>query len=248
MVLNLADEAAADELTTLSALLERARSQWKATTGISVAYMARRHAFVAVRPGTPLDQVAATLADASRGGVRVRRVPVLAADDDGRVLNVISQSTILATLAARAPDDVRALLAATPLAGLYSAPAITVTSATSVADAFSAIADRGVSGVGVVSAEDGKLLGNLSSRDFAAFVRAVRLRHLSMRVDHFLADVLASSIDIRAPAISVPATETLAGALGKFVATRVHRLYVVDAGFKCVGVLSLSDVLKTFAQ
>jgi len=64
----------------------------KTTDGVTVSYLSRRHKFITVSENDTLDTVTKILADQS-----VHRVPVL--DETGKVVNIISQSSIVQILA-----------------------------------------------------------------------------------------------------------------------------------------------------
>jgi CBS domain-containing protein len=58
-------------------------------------------------------------------------------------------------------------------------------------------------------------------------------------------DLRAESVDIRAPAFVCHGHTTLKGVIEKLVATKAHRLYVVDsdAHMHPIGVISVSDII-----
>lgn len=197
--------------------------------------LSSRNPFVPVREGSSLYSVIELLAKH-----KVHRVPVI--DHQGRVSNLITQSSIVSFLAAHidklgniAGQTVSSLL-------LGHKDVFTVGINARAIDAFKIMTDRDISAVGVVD-EEGRLIGNISVRDIRVVATDTRLlQRLYLGVREFIYKINSTRVDIINPAIACSAADTYGLVVKKLAASRVHRIYVVDNHLP-VGVISLSDAL-----
>jgi CBS domain-containing protein len=197
--------------------------------------LSSRNPFVPVREGSSLYSVIELLAKH-----KVHRVPVI--DLQGRVSNLLTQSSVLSYLAAHL-DKLGSVTEQTVAELLLGhKDVITIGVNGRAIDAFKIMTDRGISAVGVVD-EEGKLVGNISVRDIRVVAGDARLiQRLYLGVREFIYKINSERIDIINPAIACSAKDTYGLVVQKLAASRVHRIYVVENHVP-IGLISLSDAL-----
>jgi len=204
-----------------------------------VGAMASRHAFEACAPSDPISKAASLLC--TRG---CRRVPIV---EEGKILDIISQSSLVAYLYQH-KDSLPALMEHTPLQPIGTNDVVSVRATESAMTAFTLINRHQLHGIAVIDGM-GKLVGNTSASDIRLMMRAGSpptsfLRDLKGSVFDFLKRIRAEDDNISAIAITVPSSSTLGLAMGKLVASKKHRVFVVDADFRPVAVISLTDIIQ----
>jgi CBS domain-containing protein len=172
---------------------------------------------------------------------------VVRSTSDGSVLGVVSQSRILALVAAvrelvpRRSEPVSSL-------GLVSSPVISVRSDASIAVALKAMAGAAVSGVAVVKppspdrvSPSDRLVGSFTA---TALRRAFGTSLIDVALVHEpLADHASFSLsELRAQCLTLSAS--LDDAIALLSSSRLHRAFLVEEadGGRLLGVLTLSDV------
>ncbi len=105
-------------------------------------------------------------------------------------------------------------------------------------EAFDVIHTHRVRGIGLVDA-DGVLVGSLSATDLRTFNSANIIERFDLPIHMF-----AKMGDLVTCVASASVWETIS----IFHHKRVHRLFVVDADNKPVGMFSLTDLHKTLAS
>ncbi|KAI9101263.1 hypothetical protein DFS34DRAFT_464154 [Phlyctochytrium arcticum] len=134
--------------------------------------------------------------------------------------------------------------------GLGSKSVISISSSTSVMEALKLMSKNDVSSLAILSDQpDGGILANLSMSDIKWVMRSFRFNLLWETVLHFVGFV-DSEQGVRdgkdkVPVFDVLESSTLGFAVGKMVATRAHRVWVVErtAG-PPVSVVTLTDVFR----
>lgn len=116
---------------------------------------------------------------------------------------------------------------------------VTTTRETTLKAAAATLAAHRISGMPVVGADRAVVVGVLSERD----VLAVRRRG-SARGPRTGAHVVGDAMS--APAVTVPASASVAGAAGRMFEHDVNRLPVVEHG-RLVGIVSRADLVRAFA-
>jgi CBS domain-containing protein len=171
---------------------------------------------------------------------KVHRVPIL--DSAGELETAISQSFLAKYLA----QFVDQLPVHTKTVGElklgYKPEVIAVKATQKVRDAFVLIRDKNVSGLPVLNEND-HVIANISGSD---------LKHLGSEGTFFtklnsatVEEWLALYDKFPSPVYVTPET-TLHQVAHKFAQHKVHRLFVLDAAKKLVGVVSLGDFLDVF--
>lgn len=174
----------------------------------------------------------------------VHRVPII--DAGGELVSLLSQSRVTAYLSQHLMKfDVSKKTVGELKLGLRNV--ISVKESDLTVSAFNAMRKNRISGVGVVNA-DGVLVGVLSVTDLRSVGYDDQLfKRLYTPVSEFLK--LAHSQNAQKPrgVITVNLENTVGDVFTLFGKYGIHRLYVVDAANKPIGVISLGDLLKLFA-
>ncbi|KAL7489718.1 hypothetical protein ACHAW6_015403 [Cyclotella cf. meneghiniana] len=113
------------------------------------------------------------------------------------------------------------------------------------ADAFELLDSKRLSGIAVVD-EDGVLIGNTSARDIKHAVIDGGKTGMDMDIISYLAQVRQSQIrrNERFPSCHIYEDATVGHVVGVLAKTGYHRVFVVDADKKPIGVVSFADVLR----
>jgi len=209
------------------------------TDGVTVSYLSRRHKFVTVKETDTLETATRVLADQS-----IHRVPVV--DENGKVVNIISQSSVIQIITQHCVDLVGNHTDRT-IAELHvgSTPVLSVKKTESVINTFRILDTKNKSGIALVDF-DGRLVGTTTGKDLGLFLKNPTLAILNLPIFEHLQKIRAEIIDIKTPCIAVFARDSLARAVALLAATRVHRVFVVDneEHYRPIRVISITDVLN----
>jgi len=239
------DEQKVKDNTRLQDLLLHGAEQFKmfGTDGVTVSYLSRRHRFAPVKEDEPLGKVVANLASPT-----VHRVPVVG--NDGSVVNIVSQSTVVKLLAQKCirigdpefSDTNSPNLGDTPVG---SSPVLSVSKIESVINTFRMLDSKNKSGVALLD-ESGRLVGTTTGKDLGLFLKNPSLAALNRTIFEYLQEIRANSIDIKTPAIAVFEKDKLSRAIALLAATNVHRVFVVnnEEAYHPTRVISITDILK----
>jgi CBS domain-containing protein len=174
------------------------------------------------------------------------RVPVV--DSQKKIVNLVTQSDLLAFLARHIhliKDDAKKTIEEM---GFGKEKPVTAVGSDTVARVLMHVNAKRLSALPVVDKE-GKLIGNFSASDLKGLNRK-NLGILLMPVLEFLKKRAEPEDNFSCERSLHPLTLTkdshIDDAIFKMVATRVHRLWVVDGQHKPVGVVSLTDLMKVF--
>jgi len=124
-----------------------------------------------------------------------------------------------------------------------------------VIDAFKQIWEQQISGVAVVD-DEGTLVGNISATDLVRTrVKPVGpiIHDLYQPIKHFnnIRTTMSEKVYMgdlpRYPPITVKSDDRLETIMETVVNNKVHRVYITDDALAPVGVISLSDIIRTFA-
>jgi len=173
------------------------------------------------------------------------RCPIM--DDQGSISSIVTQAAVI-NLIATHPGCLGELGKKTVKdLDLGTKPVVTVTKHTRTIDAFKIMHQTGVSGIGVVDNND-KLIGNLSARDLKAIDSSNIYSSMYVSAGAFIQKIRQESLQENHPAISCTEATTLDFVVGRLAANRIHRLYVCDANYIPIRVISLRDVLKAICK
>jgi len=206
-----------------------------ATDGVTLPYLARRNPVHAVKHTASLQDVVEILVKG------IRRVPVI--NETGKVINIVSQSSII-QFVNKHLGDIRPLFEEKiEELNVGSAPVLTVTKETRAIDVFRMMDHHMRSGVAVVDAS-GSLLGYTSGPDLKLFIQTPSLGVLQLPIMTFLSQIRSQSIDISTPVTTCSLHEPGTILIGKLVATRSHRVFVVTSDYRPFKVISIVDLLR----
>jgi len=168
------------------------------------------------------------------------RVVVL--DAQSRLINYITQSDMIKLLHQRTLFNDKARKSIAELK-IGSSPVISIKDNDRVLEAFKLFVIHGIEAVAVVSAETGKIVGNVSATDIRVMkASAEAIDCLYLTYPDFVQRIAKYNVPV------APVTVTSTMSLGKVVELllqhRIHRVYVVDNG-ELKAVVSMTDVLKT---
>jgi CBS domain-containing protein len=130
-------------------------------------------------------------------------------------------------------------MAVRTVAEVMTANPISISETASLAEAAGILDSNKITGVPVLN-EDGLLVGVLSQTDL---VRARANQHLASNWPG-----LAVAQIMTKPALTISATASLEEAAREMDARRVHRLVVTDAAAKPIGIISTSDLVRSWLR
>lgn len=205
---------------------------------LSVMHTVNGEKFPSVPTGTPM----ATVLDCL-GNKGLHRVAVVDLKT-GSVVKIISQSAVMKFLVAH-PEALACLQAPTVASsGIGLKHVVAVAAEAPVLDGLKLLQQHHLSGLAVVDAE-GTLVTTMSSSDLRTAVSGERFRFAGISVLEFVQRSRELDGKQEKPAVVTVSAETsLLDVFRKLAKTGLHRIYVVDAAHKPVGVVSLKDLLR----
>jgi len=176
---------------------------------------------------------------------KCRRVAVLSLQTS-RVVKIISQSAVVAMLYEHMRTQGELVKETPGSTGFGIKPVLSVRQNTPARDAFRIMVEHCVSAVAVLD-DKGALLTTVSTRDIRMLVLPEFAHHamLDLAVRDYVQRVRTRdpSLEARPAVIAVGLATSLTMVIGKLAATKSHRVFVEDAAGKCVGVISVNDVI-----
>jgi 5'-AMP-activated protein kinase regulatory gamma subunit len=240
-VVFLVDEQKVSDTKTLKDIITHGIKMFKTPTtdGVTISYLSRRNKFIPVQEEATLWTAAQIIARQS-----VHRVPVV--NKEGKVVNIISQSSLLGFL----NDHLTELKEETDKTigelRIGSRPVTSVNKDAAVIEAFRLMDRHRRSGVALVD-NSGRLVGTTTGKDLGLFIKNPTLATLEqVTIFNFLNTIRSQQIDIKSPTIAVFEKDTLGKAIGLLAATKVHRVFVCDNEqfFRPIAVISITDILN----
>jgi len=203
-----------------------------------VAENAHKHPFNPVHASDSLASIVPRLLEG------VHRVPVTNAD--GAFIGVVSQSDIAKTLYQKRNEFPDFLSKSLPDLNLARKPVVTVDGQATVLDALMKLQKEAISSVAIV--ENDKMIMVLTMSDLKRMFKENKMADFKESCEAYKSSILRSRIfekghpEDTAPYFGVSPTANLLNVLGKMVATRAHRVYVVE-DHKPVGIVTLTDFI-----
>ncbi|CAO0799494.1 unnamed protein product [Mucor circinelloides] len=180
------------------------------------------------------------------------RVCVL--NPDGTIKGILSQSTVAKYIFdnQRHFPDIECMMNKTlRQLGLGVSDVIAVNADSPVLDALALMSKHDISSVAVLG-HMGVVLGNISMTDVKHVVKSYRHQLLWKTCFQFVSLVRTQQgIDDgqdRLPVFDVRLDTTLGFAVAKLLATKSHRVWVIDERERAIGVLSITDVMRAIAS
>jgi CBS domain-containing protein len=134
--------------------------------------------------------------------------------------------------------------------GLGVSDVIAVNADSPVLDALSLMSKHGISSVAVLG-HMGMVLGNISMTDVKFIMKSYKHQLLWETCFQFVSLVRTQQGvedgQDRIPVFDVRLDTTLGFAVAKLLATKSHRVWVIDEREKAIGVVSLTDVMRAIA-
>ena len=236
---------------TQSELMAKALQHIKINTkppapgAVTVSYLAARN------PMVPFFTADSTLIDICKelGARNKHRVPITDSTSGSPVCTgIVSPSGLVAFIASKCPPG--SMDEKMSDAGLnFRKEVVQINDEASAASAFELLDSKRLSGIAVVD-EDGKLIGNTSARDIKNAVMDAGRTGMDMDIISYLAKVRQSQIvkDDKYPSCHVHEDATVGHVVMMLAKTGFHRVFVVDAGMKPVGVVSFADIINFFLE
>jgi len=174
---------------------------------------------------------------------------VLVVNDEGKLINLITQTRVLGLLST-ALDSVEEAQKSLQELSLGFRKVLCVPKNTSAFQGFKFLKDNNITGCGVID-ESGKLIGNLSINDLKTLGYSMEYFNLlTQPLSKYLQIVKEKEAQLGSKALAevsilcATAETSLMQAIKMLVGYKVHRLYIVDKEQKPIGLLSLHDVLS----
>jgi len=208
--------------------------------------ISQKNPFYSVLPETSLLQVVELFGSGTHRAVVV--------DADSNLKGILTQSKVIDYLyqnVTKFPQIEQLFPKLLDELDIGKSSVISVQAISSVLDALTMMIKNSFSSLAIVDA-DGVLLGNLSMSDVKYVLRSNRLSPMWKTCQQFINHVrsrqgLEDGQD-RYPVFDVRLTSTLGYTIAKLIATKAHRVWVVDDKMKATGIVSLTDVLGVIAR
>lgn len=199
----------------------------------------------------------ASLADVMKRLSTAHIVGLLKGGDEDRCDRVVGQSDVFRVVKGALSSEtvtVGDLLAL----GFGSNTPISLTTEATAAEVFGLMAEKHISSIAVVDADDGNVVLNTSSRYIRRwFIEDHDYERDPITLDQPIEDFFSQinrkrssdksgsfRINERYPVVTIGPAATLAKAIGKFDATGYHRVFVIDEQRRPIGVLSVTDIFR----
>jgi predicted transcriptional regulator len=201
--------------------------------------LSRRNPMVPLQKGSPVLHAIQLVAETG-----LHRVPIM---EDGKLVNVISVSAIVAWLAQHQSAISDFSKKKLKEIRMGRKEVVTVTVDTLAIDAFRLMAEKRISGVGVVD-HDGTLFTNISMKDIKVIAKDALFTKLYYTTLDFVRYMRSQIIEAKAAVMAVTPESTVWEVLKKFEAWKVHRIYIIDERKSPIGVVSLQDIVAALVN
>ncbi|CAB4416594.1 unnamed protein product [Rhizophagus irregularis] len=208
--------------------------------------ISNRNPFYSVFPETSLLQVVELF------GSGTHRVSVV--DADGNMKGILTQSRVINYLynnVTKFPQIEELFPKSLHELNIGKSTVISAQADSFVIEALTMMNKNSLSSIAIVDA-DGVLLGNISMSDVKYILRSYSHSLMWKTCQQFVGHVrsrqgLEDGQD-KYPVFDVRLTSTVGHTIAKLVATKAHRVWVVDERARAIGIISLTDVLCLFAR
>jgi len=132
--------------------------------------------------------------------------------------------------------------------GFKSKAVYTVKENATAINAFKLMSDNKITGVPIVDSE-GEIITNISSKEILHMLNdPTFFDKLQLPAERFVSDLKTKTFlhksETMYPKICCKFTDKFIAVLNKLVATKIHRIYVVDSNSHLTGVISLDDIVS----
>ncbi|KAI8329167.1 hypothetical protein EDC96DRAFT_549177 [Choanephora cucurbitarum] len=175
-------------------------------------------------------------------------------NSEGDISGILSQSTVVNYLyenRKQFPQIDQVMNKTIRELKLGDAPVIGVDINASVLDALSIMSSNGISSLAILQ-NNKQLMGNISMTDVKHIMKGYTHRMLWKTCFQFISHVRTEQGMIdgqdRLPVFDVRKDTSLGFTIAKLLATKAHRVWVVDDHQHAIGVVSLTDIIRVFAS
>jgi len=183
---------------------------------------------------------------------------VLVTDEQGSIVNLISQSRVVDILSCVLESIPETSVCISDFSNLVTHNVITVHDTQLAYDAFKLMKDKKISAVGVLDME-GKLIGCVSTDDIKVLGYDIRyFQMLGTSVGQYIEGVRQAKMMgpeyatdqtvQRPPLIACQPTATLGHVIKMASFYDVHRVFVIDQKSRPVGIIALRDILRALVN
>jgi CBS domain-containing protein len=167
------------------------------------------------------------------------RLPVV--DASGKVVKLLSQSTVLSFLAKNLDKLGDKATATIDQAQLGTRPLISIPPEMRAIDAFVMMIEYRLSAIGFLG-EEGQTSGNISVKDIKGLL--LDFNAVIGPIADYVNMIRRDTVKDIVPLINVHTTDTVGKAIAKLAAVGIHRLYLFGETRVPVGIIALTDILR----
>jgi len=214
-------------------------------TILQIAESSQKNKLIPVKQGASILDIMKIMATNS-----VQRVPILDAHD--KLEHFVTQSAFIQYFAKN--SDKLGKYGECTLAelGFHSKPVISVKDTALAIDAFKLMGDHKITGIPILDSE-GTIITNISSKDLRIVLSDPHFfEKLQYPVEKFVSDlkskIFLHDAETMYPKICCKFSSKFNEILHKLAATKIHRIYVVDAFDHPVGIISLHDIVAKILE
>jgi 5'-AMP-activated protein kinase regulatory gamma subunit len=210
---------------------------WNSEHASEISNLSQKNPLIAVKQSISLKEALHVMNE-----MGCRRL--LVEGNDNQLIGILSQSTILEFLHKHLDSLPNGKKTIKEL-NLGSDVVVSVRDEDRIIDAFKLMSKYRITSVAIVLS-DGKLLSNVSAKDLRVIVNDPDLfSNLYKTAREFI--TLSRQLQIEttfAASITCHETEVLEKVIKKLIASKIHRIYIINASYLPVRVVSLTDILK----
>jgi len=185
---------------------------------------------------------------------KLNRVPVISNEAKqgeevgAHIINLVTQSAILNFISKNLDTLGPWVQKSLKDLGFKEKPVISIDFNKRALDAFQLMAQHRVNGI-AVNDEKGHIIANISARDLKEILNKTRMfDDLYISVGEFISKVRQQDFKAVNPSICCTLEESLQHVITKMAAARIHRIYLVNAERKPIGVVSIHDILEKILE
>jgi len=177
----------------------------------------------------------------------VHRIAI--SDENGDIIGIISQWTIVNYLATVPTDDKEWIPSLRATLGnekwnKYTKEVVTCHNSTPTLDCFLKMAEKNLTAIGIVD-DSGVLVGNLSVSDIKGFeLFFADFKDLLQPVSDFLSTIRKKQGRPANFVVAATLNTSVKDLVERMNQEIIHRIYVVDNDYKPIGIFTLTDLLK----
>jgi CBS domain-containing protein len=206
-----------------------------------IAGLSHKSACIPVLPGTSLFDIIQIMVTCG-----VQRVPVV--NSANKLENFVTQSAFIDYFAENLVSFGKFADCTLSELGFKPKEVLSVKETATAIDAFKMMSANKITGVPILDAE-GEIITNISSKELLHLLHdPTFFDKLQLPAERFVSDLKSKTFlhksETMYPKICCKFSDKFVAVLNKLAATKIHRIYVVDANSHPVGVISLDDIVS----